>query len=250
MKKLKKPLLFTLVLLPFALIGGYFTALYQADVLAPDMMEQVLAQIGSMELLAVVTAVQTVGYAVFCGFVGYLLADKVGLMRPVRFEKLSLFKVLLICAVCGVVFSMDYWTFGNWYPQIGAATAAGVSLNALIASIFYGGVIEEVMLRLFMMSLVAWLIWKTFFRKERSAPAGVIIAANVIAALLFAAGHLPATVMMLGSITVPILLRCFLFNGGFGLLFGWLYSKYGIHYAMLGHALLHIVSKAIWLIFI
>ena len=250
MKKLKQPLLFTLALLPFALIGGYFTALYQVDVLAPELMEQVLMQIGSMELLCVITAVQTVGYAAFCGFLGYMLADKVGLMRSVHFEKTALIRTLLICVVCGVIFSLDYWTFGKWYPEIGTATAAGVSFNALIASVFYGGVIEEVMLRLFMMSLIAWLIWKLFFRKEKTVPGGVIIAANVVAALLFAAGHLPATVTMFGSITVPILLRCFLFNGGFGLFFGWLYSKYGIHYAMLGHALLHNVSKVIWLIFI
>ena len=34
--------------------------------------------------------------------------------------------------------------------------------------------------------------------------------------------------------------------GGFGLLFGWMYRKYGIQYAMLSHALLHIVSKTVW----
>lgn len=42
----------------------------------------------------------------------------------------------------------------------------------------------------------------------------------------------------------------FLLNGGFGLLFGWLYRKYGIQYSMLSHALLHIVSKMIWILFI
>lgn len=41
----------------------------------------------------------------------------------------------------------------------------------------------------------------------------------------------------------------FLLNGGFGLLCGWLYRKYGIQYSMLSHALLHIVSKMIWILF-
>ena len=45
-----------------------------------------------------------------------------------------------------------------------------------------------------------------------------------------------------------LVLRCFLLNGGFGMAFGWLYRKYGIHYAMFGHALCHMVSKVIWLI--
>ena len=33
-----------------------------------------------------------------------------------------------------------------------------------------------------------------------------------------------------------VLLRCFLLNGELGLVFGWLYRKYGIQYAMIGHA--------------
>ncbi len=43
---------------------------------------------------------------------------------------------------------------------------------------------------------------------------------------------------------------CFLLNGGFGLLFGRLYRRYGIQYAMLSHALLHIVSKTVWTLFL
>ena len=94
------------------------------------------------------------------------------------------------------------------------------------------------------------MIWKIFFRKLESCPEGVLIAANVIAALLFAAGHLPATITQFGALTPMILLRCFLLNGGFGLLFGWLYHKHGIQYAMVSHAMLHIISKLIWTIFL
>jgi membrane protease YdiL (CAAX protease family) len=78
----------------------------------------------------------------------------------------------------------------------------------------------------------------------------VIIAANVIAAVLFAAGHHPATIVMFGELTPLILFRCFLLNGGFGLVFGYFYQKYGIQYAMISHAGCHIISKIIWLIFI
>lgn len=250
MKKYKNALLFILALLPVALVGGWFTALYQMDTLSKEVIDQVMAQFSSVEVLCLITAVQTVGYTAFCGFFGYRLAEKTGLMRSFRLEKKPLLKTLGICLVCGVIFSLDYWTFGKWIPAVGEATAAGVSWNALVASVLYGGVIEEVMLRLFMMSLLAWLGWKLFFRKREQIPAGVIVGANVIAALLFAAGHLPATVSMLGGLTLPIVLRCFLLNGGFGLLFGWLYRKYGIQYSMLGHAMLHIVSKLIWVIFI
>ena len=72
---------------------------------------------------------------------------------------------------------------------------------------------------------------------------------NIIAALLFAAGHLPATFAILG--TSPLLIaRCFLLNGGLGLLFGRLYRKYGLRYAMIAHGGCHVVSKLVWILFL
>ena len=157
---------------------------------------------------------------------------------------------LALSLIGGILFSLDYWTFGAWIPGVREATDLTMSVHVIVASLLYGGVVEEVMLRLFMMSLIAFLLWKIFFRKREQAPQGVIIAANVIVALLFAAGHLPATIMLFGELTPLIVFRCFLLNGGFGLLFGWLFRKYGIGYAMLSHALLHIISKLIWLLFV
>ena len=249
-RKLKKPLLFTLALLPIAAVAGYFTMQYQLAFLDDTIVEQAVSQLGSLEMLSVVYVIQTVGYAAFCGFFGYLLSSKLGLMKPIRLEGRATLIVLALSVVGGILFSMDYWTFGAWIPGVREATDLTLNLNVVISSVLYGGVIEEVMLRLFMMSLIAWMIWKLFFRKREVAPTGVIVAANVIAAMLFAAGHLPATAMLLGTLTPLILVRCFLFNGGFGLLFGWIYRKYGIQYAMMSHALLHIVSKLIWVIFL
>jgi membrane protease YdiL (CAAX protease family) len=102
------------------------------------------------------------------------------------------------------------------------------------------------MLRLFMMSLVAFVVHKIFGKKEEYPATGILIAANVVAALLFAAGHLPATAATIG-ISPVILVRCFLLNGSFGLVFGRFYRKYGIQYAMLSHFGCHLVSKLILL---
>ena len=193
--------------------------------------------------------VQIAVYALVMGFVGHILATKLGLMRPARLEWSALKWTLPLAAAAGVLLSLDWWTFGAWIPGLREATDLTLSVPVVIASVLYGGVVEEVMLRLFMLSLLAWLGWKVFFRKAEKAPAGVIVAANVISALLFAAGHLPATAMLF-EITPLVLLRCFLFNGGLGLFFGWLYRRFGIQYAMIGHALAHIVSKLIWFIFL
>lgn len=82
---------------------------------------------------------------------------------------------------------------------------------------------------------------------ERGISAAYFIAANITAALLFAAGHLPATMAFFGRISPLILVRCFVLNGGFALIFGRFYRKYGIQYAMLAHFGLHLISKLILL---
>lgn len=249
MKKQKAPLLFTLPLLPIAAVAGYFSILYQIDMIDEATLQMTVSQLGSMDVLIAVYIIQIVGYAAFCGFIGHILAQQLGLMRSIRFERKALLMTLALSMVGGILFSLDYWTFGVWIPGLREATDLTLNVPVVMASILYGGIVEELMLRLFMMSLIAWLIWKLFFRRREAVPTGVIAASNVIAAMLFAAGHLPATVMVFGELTPLLLFRCFLMNGGFGVLFGWLYRKYGIQYAMVSHALLHIISKLIWSIF-
>lgn len=176
-------------------------------------------------------------------------------MRPLGLKKDQLLPTLCVTLGCGAFFSLDYWTSGRWLPQVRETYESGLLTRRLdnwLSSILYGGIIEEVLLRLFLMSLVAFLIWKLFFRKrsKETLPQGVFVAANILCALLFAAGHLPATITMFGALTPLVLFRCFLLNGGLGLAFGWLYRKYGIQYAMIGHAGAHIISKIIWLVLI
>ena len=252
MAKFKKPLVFALCLLPIAIVAGIFVGFYQLDTYSAEILAQVIAELGSADLLIVISAAQTVGYALFCGFFGYILAEKIGLWRPIRFERTQLLLTLAVSLVGGVVFSLDHWTFGNLIDGIQEANAASLTVRGVAALVLYGGIIEEVMLRLFVMSLIVFVLWKVFFKKyeKETIPTGLFVIANLAAALLFAAGHLPATIMIFGKLTPLLLFRCFLLNGGFGLLFGWLYRKYGIVYAMTGHLLFHVVSKAIWLLFV
>lgn len=252
MAKYAKPLLFTLALIPVAVVAGFFVTLYQIDGYSEEMIAEVVAQLGSIEVLLAVGVVQTVIYAAFCGFFGYILADKTGLWKPFRLSKKNLTVTLILSSIGGVAFALDYWTFGNVIDGVKEGIELLLTKNGIIGSILYGGFVEEVMLRLFFMSLIAFAIWKLFLedRYKYSIPTAVLVIANIVAALAFAAGHLPATMVTFGELTPIILIRCFLYNGGLGLLFGWLYRKYGIAYAMMGHALCHIVSKVVWFIFI
>lgn len=249
MRNFRKPLLFVLCLLPVALAAGYFTAQYSLAIMDEAALEAAIRQMGSREGLVAVTVAQTVLYAAVCGFLGYLLAEKLGLMRSFRFRRAETLRAVLAALVCGAVFSLDAWTFGRWISAVGESYEAAGSFDPAtwIASVLYGGVIEEVMLRLFLMSLLAWMGWKLFCRREIAPPVWVLVAANIVAALAFAAGHLPGTAVSLG-LSPLIMLRCFLLNGAFGLVFGRLYRRYGIQYAMLAHALVHLVARTIWLI--
>ena len=249
LNKYKKPLLFVLALVPIAIVGGYFTGVYGWDELTDDVKRQILTQTGNnLSLNYLIITLQTLLYALIFGFFGYILSDKIGLMKPIRFEKKPVLVTIGMTMFAGLVLCADLFYFKNHIPQVAALYQGKPSFAYWMASVLYGGVIEEILLRLFMMSLIAYLVWKVFFRREAAPPTGVLIAANVMAALLFAAGHLPSTVQTFGELTPMLLLRCFFLNGAGGLVFGYLYRKYGIQYSMLAHAGAHIVWKIIWII--
>ena len=231
------------------LIGGVFIGMYLLDSYPEEIRQQITEQGINSFLMGLITAVQSAGYGLVLGTVGILLGKKTGLWKDERkLEKKPLIRTAVVAILSGLLLILpDLLFFGNYSEVIRDSYTVKPTVSYILASVIYGGVIEEVMLRLFTMSLVAFLLQK-LFRKE-IATVGILIAANVIAALLFAAGHLPTTAMLMG-ISPLIIFRCFLLNGGFGLLFGWLYRKYGLRYAMLAHAGCHVVSKLIWILFV
>ncbi len=249
MKELiKNNLKYLIFLAIFGLVGGYFTAIYTVQSLGQDMIDEAIAEVGSIDVLIIITTLQSLGYALVLGVVGKILAKKIGLWRKVKFEKKGNIEFILVAILGGAAFILlDYLFFSDFSEVIKNSYIVKPTVEYIIASITYGAVIEEVMLRLFFMSLIAVIIQK--ISKKDAINDKILVVSNIIAAILFAAGHLPATVMTIG-ITPMILIRCFVMNGIFGLLFGRLYRKYGIHYAMLAHGGLHIVSKLIWILFI
>ena len=233
------------------LVGGFFTGLYMLDSYPADVQQEALSQGLTPTIMALVSAMQAAGYGVVLGAIGILLGKKIGLWKDEKhFEKKPLLITLAIALAGGLLLILpDLLFFGKYSEAIVNSYAAKPTVPYIIGAILYGGVIEEVMLRLFWMSLIAFILWKLFARREEKPTTAILIASNIIAALLFAAGHLPATLMMIGNSPL-IIFRCFLLNGAFGLLFGYLYRKHGLRYAMLAHGGCHIVSKLIWILFI
>ncbi len=117
-------------------------------------------------------------------------------------------------------------------PGQAAATAMGV---------LYGGVAEEVMLRWGVMSLFAWASVSLLRSQANTLP---MVAAIAVAALVFAAGHLPAVALQL-DLTPALVGRTLVLNGLAGLLYGWLFWRHHLEAAMLAHASTHL-GLATW----
>ena len=247
-KKYWKTLLFFAIV---GLVGGYTVGLYQLESYPAEMKQELYDQGLTDVTLGLVTAVQSAGYGLFLGAAGIWLGKKVGLWRDERhITRTPLLAAVIISLVGGLALILpDLLFFGKYEPALLDMYAVKPTIPYLLATVTYGAVIEEVMLRLFMMSLAAFVLHLLFERRREAVSTWVLIAANVVSALLFAAGHLPATDMMFG-LTPVIVFRCFLLNGGFGLAFGWLYRRYGLRYAMIAHGGCHVVSKMIWILFI
>ena len=149
LNKYKKPLLFVLALVPIAIVGGYFTGVYGWAELTDDVKSQILAQIGNnLSLYYLITTLQTMLYTLIFGFFGYILSEKIGLMKPIRFEKKPVMVTLGMTLFTGLILCTDLFYFKNHIPQVAAMYQEKPSFAYWIASVLYGGVIEEVMMRL------------------------------------------------------------------------------------------------------
>jgi hypothetical protein len=140
----------------------------------------------------------------------------------------------------------------NWSAALGLGAAVGVicillvpllpipsvAMNqpvwwkGLLAS-FYGGIGEEVLCRLLLVSVFVWI----GARLTRPRPPGtaVYIAAIVLAAVLFGAGHLPQLVLLTGSLNLAAASSVVALNALCGIAFGWLFWRYGLEHAMVAH---------------
>lgn len=105
------------------------------------------------------------------------------------------------------------------------------------------GIKEEIIMRLFVMSLFIWLLTKILRRPQPNN--GMIWTANLIASLLFGALHLSLAAQIYKELIPIIVLNIIILNTLGGTLFGWLYWKRGILAAMIAHfganVVLHVI---------
>ncbi|WP_143703918.1 MULTISPECIES: CPBP family intramembrane glutamic endopeptidase [Luteimonas] len=117
------------------------------------------------------------------------------------------------------------------------------ALYGLLAS-FYGGIVEELQLRLFLMTLLVWLaVWIARLQLPRATrgqtpwptPAPALMwAAIIAAAVLFGLGHLP-TAAEVWSLDAGVVARTVVLNAIGGIAFGWVFWKRGLEMAVVAH---------------
>ena len=207
-------------------------------------------------VLCVLSGIQNGLLGAVLGGLGWLAAGLVGLKTPV------------LDRLAGNSQSpLPSWAAVGAGAWIGAGVAAGVALVdlwfllpalpaakvpfaeapmpiALMASI-YGGVNEEVLTRLFLVSGLAWGLSLPARRAGRSTPGWAIGAAIAISALGFGLLHLPAAAM-LWDLTPAVVGRILLLNCALAAPFGLIYWRWGLSVAMVAHfsadVVLHVLA--------
>ena len=252
MKKfLKENWKFLLFVLLGGLIGGYCIGLYIYDSLSPEMLKQLQEQNATKEMVALSTMIQYgISFGLILSCIGIVFSKKVNLWRKFEFNKKAFILTIIISIGAALVlFPGDKLIFGSFNSWISEQYKTPPTIQKILGGLLVGGIIEEVMMRLFFMSLLVFIGSKLFYKDKNEIPIRIYVIANIISAILFAVGHIPVT-MSMTTLTSVILVRCFLLNGGLGLCFGYLYRKYNIGYAMIAHGFAHLISDILMIIFI
>lgn len=246
-KMKNKDLTTALVFAAIGLAAGYFTGLYQVSIASEELKQQIISQAGSMNPLLLAASVQGALYSFLAAFIGLKLARKVDLKLNFGFDKKSFILALLIgAAVAFIISGSDRFIFSGYLPE--QTIGYVFSPVYFVVGILYGGVVEELLLRLLVMSLFVLILWKLSGGSKANTVISdrIYITAIVLAALLFAAGHLPITAQTLG-LSAGTIIRCFVLNGLGGIGFGYLYWKKGLAYSMVAHAATHVFMQAVFM---
>ncbi|MEH7388595.1 CPBP family intramembrane glutamic endopeptidase [Bacillus sp. JJ1521] len=187
-------------------------------------------------VLMLISILQSVVLLGVSAFIGTWLAPKVdlhwwlidqwlhGTAVPYSISGTILLSIIVGAIASFIIFGLDI-LFMKKMPKVDIDEPS--KFQAFIAS-FYGGISEEVLTRLFVMTAVVYVL-NLIGLGSISYWIGILFAA-----FLFGVGHLPAAFGLFGKSKL-VVWRTLLLNAIPGILFGFLYWKYGIEIAMIAH---------------
>jgi len=203
-----------------------------------------------LKLLSVIQQAVILAVAVL---VGVALATKVGLSSPVAEnvasggDVASALKPQIIPGIIGglaggvsiVLIATALKPF--LLPEVLARLNEFGEILPLPTRLLSGGILEELLLRWGLMTLLVWAAWRLFQKGNDIPKPSFFVGAILISSLVFAIGHLPIALMLFPEPTLALTLFVIIGNSAFGLIAGYLFWKKGLESAMIAHALTHVV---------
>lgn len=232
---------------------GEFAALYGAALvgalaLVPYTLRLVSASAKPMKVsprtMALASLAQNAALFAVVVFVGLTASHAVGLGAPYLASRVAglapprpLRPVMTLAiwtgAAAGLLMTAADFVFLPRLPAL-LDLARKASFWENFSASFYGGVNEELLMRLLGVSGVTWLLAQGWGSGPHPPP-GVFWLAIVAMAIIFALGHLPATKIVAGKLTPLILTRTLALNGPIAILCGWLFWRFGLEAAIVAH---------------
>ncbi|WP_342045455.1 CPBP family intramembrane glutamic endopeptidase [Bacillus sp. OTU530] len=204
----------------------------------------------------IASVVQGAILAFVLGWLGLMMGEAVGLDAPifrswilktgeVGFQKRDVWQAIILGGIgVLVVIGLELFVFRPLIPEL-VSMDRKVSPLVGMLTFLQGGVYEEVQLRLFLMTLIVWVLSRVF-RKQQGLKPWMYWIGILGAALLFGIAHFPAVQQLFGEITPILFARTIILNGLIGLLCGYLYWKKGLEYAMIAHAVGDIILHGLY----
>ena len=125
-------------------------------------------------------------------------------------------------------------------PQAYAELSSKLSLSP-VTRFLYGGITEEILLRWGFMTVIVWMVWKIFLKREQKPGNVVFVFAILISAIAFGVGHLPIAFTLVKDTSFAFIFFVITANVIFGIIAGWLYWKKGLEAAMIAHMAAHCI---------
>jgi len=220
-----------------SIIAGGLLGYQQIQTLSSEMISLLTEQVGSIQNLIYITIIQTVVLTVIAIIVGSILEKRTNLNKEFVLHKTNLMNTVIIAFISSLSITILEKLF--FVSALELSDTFNFSFLYFANSLLYGGIIEELLLRYGVMTFIVFVIQRITHKKDENF---IYIMSIIFASILFSLGHLPATIQLFGFNQIAII-RGILLNFIPGLGFGYLYWKYGIGYAILGHMFTHMINQ-------
>jgi membrane protease YdiL (CAAX protease family) len=230
-------------------IGILFALPCLIEIISPLLPKNLPIEISQTTLLISALINQTIqnSLLVFFGaWIGLKAAAPIGLNSPLARQlilkeplKITVSgKQLAIIIGSGVIsavvaIGLDWVVFHPYMPKL-IQPIPHIQRWKFFLAAFYGGVTEEILTRLFGMSVLIWGLWRLFEKKKERPSATVFWIGIILASLVFGAGHLPLTAKY-WKLTAIVVTRALVLNSVVGIVCGFFYWRLGLEYAMIAH---------------